>query len=254
MGKHCGDICTFIVQVWILCCSSLFTALLHFTELGGHSILLLRSQLNFSSSLLQGGWGDVESLSCWLITVEQMDSLLLEEFTVRVLWFIQKHLSNSRWFHCVPLERDPCHSTVISININIVIEVRESGLYLRSVASFLWCFFFSSPSIACTGLGLTVWIWWDVHSMQDWKLTWIFPNWELLWSSVELHKCFCNLSQIERQQPLLVRVNKFLNGSGPISCQNRQIAKTIDQFYYPHTLNSSKIVSVLYHHRSFNTL
>lgn len=71
-----------------------------------------------------------------------MDSLLLEEFTVRVLWFIQKHLSNSRWFHCVPLERDPCHSTVISININIVIEVRESGLYLRSVASFLWFFFF----------------------------------------------------------------------------------------------------------------
>lgn len=142
MGKHCGEICTFIVQVLILYCSSLFTALLHFTELGGHSILLLRSQLNSSSSLLQGGWGEVESLSCWLITVEQMDSLLLEEFTVRVLWFIQKHLSNSRWFHCVPLERDPCHSTVISININIVIEVRESGLSLRSVASFLWCFFF----------------------------------------------------------------------------------------------------------------
>lgn len=32
----------------------------------GHSILLLRSQLNFISSLLQGGWRDAECLSCWL--------------------------------------------------------------------------------------------------------------------------------------------------------------------------------------------
>lgn len=133
-GKHCGGTCAFTVQDIVLYCSSLFTALLHFTELCGHLILLLRSQLNISSSLLQGGWGDVESLSCCLIMVEQMDSLLsLEEFTVRVLWFIQKHV-------CVLLESDPCRSTVN--NINIVTEVRESGLYLRGVVSLLWCFFF----------------------------------------------------------------------------------------------------------------
>lgn len=126
-GKHFEK--TFAVQVLILYCSSLFTTLLHFTELCGHLTLLLRSQLNFSSSLLQVGWGDVESLSCWLIMVEQMDSLLsLEEFTVRVLWFIQKHVCKSRRFLCVLLESDDCRSTVINININIVTEVRESGL------------------------------------------------------------------------------------------------------------------------------
>lgn len=142
-GKHCGGTCTFTGQVFdiVLYCSSLFTALLHFTELCGHLILLLRSQLNISSSLLQGGWGDVESLSCCLIMVEQMDSLLsLEEFTVRVLWFIQKHV-------CVLLESDPCRSTVN--NINIVTEVRESGLYLRGVVSLLWCFFFFSQHCLC---------------------------------------------------------------------------------------------------------
>lgn len=73
-----------------------------------------------------------------------MDSFLsLEEFPVPVLWFIQKHVCNSRRFLCVLLESDSCRFAVININININ-EVRESDMYLGGVASSLWCFFLPS--------------------------------------------------------------------------------------------------------------